>query len=76
MVAAYLNWGRWVADCDECGNAEEVAPGQLQFVCGRGKVPPPRGTCGHTEPIEWPDDPAAVEASVADSPLKSQDWRP
>lgn len=71
-AVAYLNWGRWVADCPNpaCTNAMQVEPGQAQFECTR-----PAG-CGTTAPLAWPDDPAAVEAEVADLPESQRHWKP
>jgi hypothetical protein len=51
-AAAYLNWGRWVADCpDGCNSAERFDPGQDAFVCSN---------CGCVAPVAWPDNPAGI----------------
>jgi hypothetical protein len=75
-AVAYLNWGRWVADCasDRCTNALEVEPGQETFVC-RGPAPQYAG-CGNSAPLQWPDDVAAVQQAVADLPESQQQWTP
>lgn len=50
---AYVNWGRWVADCpvDGCASACAVTPGQAAIVCSNN----------HTSPLQWPP-PATVIA--------------
>lgn len=51
-AVAYLNWGRWVADCPGgCVSAERLDPGQVAFVCSN---------CGHAAPVTWPDNPAGI----------------
>lgn len=44
---AYVNHGRWVADCpaDECLSAELLMPGTTTVLCGE---------CGNHGPVKWP----------------------
>lgn len=74
---AYLNWGRWVADCP-CGNALMLAAGQPTMQCAvlvDGVTVVSDGMCGTTVELLWPDV-AAVEASVAGLPPAQQHWTP
>jgi ssDNA-binding Zn-finger/Zn-ribbon topoisomerase 1 len=70
---AYLNWGRWVADCSNCGSAMELQIGQSTFRCW---VPSGIGVCNFTTDLVWPEDPAAIHAGVAGNDPKDQDWTP
>lgn len=60
-VQARVNWGRWVADCATpyCRNAWTVTPGEMSWDCR---------DCGYTNPITWPNDPAAIEYLLAMRP--------
>lgn len=74
-AVAYVNHGRWVADCPTagCGGAMLVLNGG-EFLCG---------TCfnaeigGEYRPIVWPDDAAEIEALLVVRPLPvNMNWRP
>lgn len=74
-AVAYVNHGRWVADCPTpgCGGAMLVLKGG-EFLCG---------TCfnaeigGEYRPIEWPADPDAIERLLVGRPLAVQmNWTP
>jgi hypothetical protein len=65
LVYARINHGRWVADCP-CGSAQVVTPADPRVACTE---------CG----AGWfrlivPEDPAAVEASVADDLPHERNW--
>lgn len=66
-VRAYLNWGRWVADCATpgCSNALALELGQRSFTC---RTRNGAGSCGVTYPVAWPADPAASAAAVEGLP--------
>ena len=76
-TAAYVNYGRWVADCPHilCTNALTVESGQTLFTCGWVGDPPMPG-CRGTSALDWPEDPAAVMAKLAGRPESEQHWRP
>lgn len=72
---AYVNHGRWVADCPSpgCGGAMLVLKGG-EFLCG---------TCfnaaigGEYRPIEWPAEAAQIEALLIGRPLAvHMNWNP
>ena len=72
---AYVNHGRWVADCpsDYCGGAMAVTPG-LPFMCG---------TCLNVEIgckyrlVEWPQVRGAIEEALSERPVPEvMNWRP
>ncbi len=81
-VVAYVNWGRWVADCATpgCGNARALTVGDELFDCDAparpGGSPIGEGACDRTYPIVWPDDPAAVAVRLANLPESQRSWRP
>lgn len=58
-AAAYVNHGRWIADCPKpfCGNAMALDPKQARFICGlldgRGRL---ANGCGTTADVHWPPD--------------------
>jgi hypothetical protein len=46
-VPAYVNWGRWVADCVRCPSAEQLNLMQPVFLCTE---------CRTAAEIEWPSE--------------------
>lgn len=64
-VYAYVNHGRWVADC-VCNGAELVQRG-TRFLCG---------SCGLESPVVWPDDADDVDRVLEPRPPRNQNWRP
>ena len=64
-VEAYVNWGRWVADC-VCNGAELVAPGQ-EMVCG---------SCGARNTVKFPGVKTRdkIEAALDPRPPLRQNW--
>lgn len=80
-AVAYVNHGRWVADCPaECNSAMIVTPGQTSFVCGmwidtdegRRFV----GGCATTAELVWPPDPAGITSALASRPEPRRNWAP
>lgn len=65
-VVAYVNHGRWVADCTDDNGAELVEPGE-RFLCG---------SCGAEADVVWPDDIPAAEAVLRVRPLSNRHWYP
>lgn len=69
---AYVNWGRWVADCpvDGCHDARELTPGTTTMTC----------VAGHISPVQWPGGPASVTAITAAlgerAEPKTRNWLP
>ena len=66
-VQAYVNHGRWVADC-ACNGAELVAPGQ-EMVCG---------SCGARNTVKFPGAPTLtkIEAALSRREPYRQNWHP
>lgn len=74
-VRAYINHGRWVADCpvQYCGNAMRLEPRQGTFRCrtrsGDG--------CGHEAQIEWPADADEIWRVLERRPIPgTRNWFP
>jgi hypothetical protein len=71
-AVAYVNWGRWVADCPcGCGGAELVEPDQ-PFMCAscwnRG---------GAWLPVAWPAERAQIERTLVErSDARTRNWHP
>lgn len=74
-AAAYVNHGRWVADCPSefCNGAVAVTPGQ-PFLCG---------SCLNIDigcryrMIEWPHERGAIEAALSERPVPEvANWLP
>lgn len=57
-TTAYLNWGRWVAECPFCKGAMTVELGQPDYYCL-----PPAG-CNGRAAVLWPSDAPMVDAAV------------
>lgn len=72
-AVAYLNWGRWVANCPTCPNALALDPGQAVFSCGTGV-----GACGTVADVEWPSESTIedVDAAYGGQPPQDQSWQP
>ena len=72
-VQAYVNYGRWVADCGRkfCANAMALQPGQQVFVCGGAEG------CGFSASIIWPPDANEIWNVLQERPVKStRNWIP
>lgn len=72
-VQAYVNYGRWVADCPRpyCGNAIELKPRQGIFECV-GK-----GSCGMVASVEWPGNAQEIWDALSKRPVPStRNWQP
>ncbi|WP_422744364.1 hypothetical protein ACN27B_08755 [Micromonospora sp. WMMD754] len=70
MAQAYVNHGRWVADCGRpyCGGAEQVTAGQAVLSCSN---------CRLVQPVAWPEDAAAIWAALAVRPVpQTRNWAP
>ncbi len=69
---AYVNFGRWVADCPlECGNALLVEPGQGSFFCQ------PPGGCGHIGTLVWDANYAEIWRALEERQMpKTRNWFP
>lgn len=69
---AYVNFGRWIADCPlDCGNAMALQPRQTTFCCQTS------GGCGHIASVEWPEDADGIwEALEERRAPKNRNWFP
>lgn len=66
---AYVNWGRWVADCPiGCGAALKLNAHQETFLCPE---------CRALSVIEWPSDPDGIWDALSSRPMpKTRNWFP
>lgn len=70
---AYVNHGRWVADCPRpyCGNAVALEPRQTTFHCGSA------GGCQLIAEVVWPSDADEIWAALAVRPVPTtRNWAP
>lgn len=63
-VMAYINHGRWVADCPACNGAELVEQGH-RMLCG---------SCGAVHDVDWPSDIDEAETLLEQRPVGHQHW--
>lgn len=69
---AYMNLGRWIADCPRqlCGNAIALEPKQAMFLCSPGG-------CNLMTEVEWPPDVVELDAALAERPVPgTRNWAP
>lgn len=75
---AYLNHGRWVADCPGgCNCALRLEPGS-DYDCSPIHAKSPTGSCclAMKSAVIWPDNIAEIEAAVRQRPARNQNWQP
>jgi len=66
-VAAYVNHGRWVADCPECGGGVGAWPANLEGACL---------DCGHVYGVTFPAGCDRAEEILRSRPPQNRHWRP
>lgn len=69
-VQAYVNHGRWIADCSypDCNSAEALKPRQTQFHCSN---------CHYIASVEWPLFPDDITAALRVRPVpQTRNWAP
>lgn len=73
-LEVFVNEGRWVAGCSECGGAQLAARTDHRFMCHIcGNV----AAGGRWRRVIWPADVAAIEAALAKRPqLRTRNWSP
>jgi LSD1 subclass zinc finger protein len=70
VVAARVNWGRWIVDCPACPSALALAPGAPVLRCW---------DCAAVAEVAWPDDELrdGVERLLAVRPSPhTRNWTP
>lgn len=69
MARAYVNYGRWVADCPvDCGCALALQPGQAIFSCVE---------CHTVTQIDWPGNPDEIWEALSKRPApRTRNWYP
>ncbi len=74
QVYAYVNHGRWIADCcrDYCNNAYALERNQLTFFCN-----PEFQGCGMEAAIIWPLNVEEITAALSARPVPAtRNWFP
>lgn len=70
---AYMNIGRWIADCprEHCNNAIALGPKQTMFHCDGV------GSCGHIAEVDWPPDADEITRVLERRPVPgTRNWAP
>lgn len=70
---AYVNHGRWIADCSRphCGNALKLEPKQVRIHCSG------EGGCNLISEVEWPRDVDEIDRALAERPVPTtRNWAP
>lgn len=73
MARAYINIGRWVADCPQphCNNASALTAKQAHMHCGGVDG------CQLISEIEWPSDADAIWEVLQERPVpRTRNWAP
>lgn len=77
QAVAYVNHGRWLADCPTgCNAAMDTTVGETGYLCGvpyEGRI---IGGCGASAPLVWPEDPNAITAALSVRPTANRHWAP
>ena len=72
-VAAYVNEGRWIAECPDCRGAQLAARDDRRFLCNEcGNV----SIDGKWRPVIWPEDVEAIEAALEPRDKGNAHWLP
>lgn len=69
-VLAYVNHGRWVADCSRpaCAGAESLSPRQAGFHCSN---------CQQLDDVTWPPNAADIWDVLQERPVpQTRNWFP
>lgn len=69
QARAYLNHGRWIADCPrDCGSAMVLQARQTAYHCPE---------CGHLCSVEWPPNVDDISDVMLERPIpKTRNWFP
>ena len=75
-LKAYVNHGRWLVTCPQCGGAEIVKVNQPFHCLGQVNVGFHGETtaCGCVMDVEWPDEKLAIEAVLIKRKLEHRNW--
>lgn len=72
-IAVYVNEGRWVVACPDCGGAQLAARDDHRFMCNEcANV----AIGGRWRPTIWPRQAAAIEEVLDARPSRNQHWLP
>lgn len=72
-ISAYVNHGRWIAECPDCKGAQLACRNDRRFLCNE---------CGNVavgnlwRTVIWPDNVAGIESMLESRPRVNQNWEP
>ncbi len=76
-IHAYVNHGRWVADCPGCNVGLQLPRGPRQVKAGFVLVGNQCVACGTSVRIVWPDDADLIDGALNIRPLwVNRNWYP
>jgi hypothetical protein len=69
QARAYVNHGRWIADCPrDCGSAAELQPKATSYACVE---------CKWIGSVEWPDNADEIMAALQERAVpRTRNWFP
>lgn len=72
-ISAYVNHGRWIAECPDCKNAQLACKTDHRFLCNE---------CGNVavdnlwRAVIWPANVEGIESMLESRPRVNQNWVP
>lgn len=72
-IYAYVNHGRWIAECPDCRAAQLACKTDPRFLCHE---------CGNVavgklwRSVVWPSNVIGIENQLAGRPVENQNWEP
>ena len=72
-IQAYVNHGRWIAECPDCRNAQLACKTDPRFLCNE---------CGNVavgklwRQVVFPPNVNGIENQLTNRPLENQNWSP
>lgn len=79
MIYAYVNHGRWIAECPKCRWAVQGSPAELAakpLVCGVLPDGRPSRGCGHQDRVQFPPEAEAIMRVLEVREETRRNWTP
>jgi len=76
MISAYVNHGRWVADCPDCNVGLQLPRGVFEVKAEFVFVGDKCITCDAPTRVVMPDDADLIDAALEPRPLINRNWYP
>ena len=76
IIPAYVNHGRWVADCPDCRVGLQLPRGVFQVKAEFVFVGDKCITCGVATRVGWPEDADLIDRALEPRELINRNWYP